>query len=178
MAHAAGIVRLRAHGAMQARPVLAVTRRRRILVHGRVARGAVKPPAMGLLADLDLLPVCQRRNLTQLLVHERTVTIQAAVGQGGCVHKETGGLGGWRGRFLGRRQSLRCLPGMAFATGFGGDFLGFDPLLVTLLARRVRGSGETPIRHLPVAIRALHAVLRGMQVVAERERVAVILVAT
>lgn len=91
VAHAACIVRLRAHRAMQARPVLAMTGWRRLPVHDGMTRGTIQPPAVRLLTNLHFLLVRQRRDLAQFLVHERTMAVQATVCQGTGMNEKLGG---------------------------------------------------------------------------------------
>lgn len=82
---AAGIIRLRAEGAMPPRPVLRVTRGRGFGIHIHMTGGALHSPAMRLVAHRHFGLARHLRNPLQGLIHEHPVTIRTPVCQGGGV---------------------------------------------------------------------------------------------
>ena len=175
--NAADIIRFSSQRPVPLRPVLAVIWRRSLWIHIHMARGAVHPPTVRLLANPDLHLVSHLRNPLHRLAEQRPVTLCTTVRQGGGMHKDTSPNCGELTGFL-QGQIVQVLDFVAHPAGFRVDLLGFNPILMAFLTRRVRSKGKTPVRHLAVAIRAGHPIVSDVQVMTEGEFVILFLVAS
>lgn len=175
MTDSAGIIRLRAESTMPPCPVLRVTRRRVFRIHIHMAGGARHSPPMRLVTHFHFGLARHLRNPVQGLIHEHPVTVRTPVCQGGGVLENSLPLIG-NFPWLIQGQLAQILDFMAHPAGLCVNLLGNNPLLVTLLAGGMRGSGKAAVSQFPMTIGTGHSIVCHVQIMAEGKFVAILFV--
>lgn len=176
MTHATHHVVLRTERTMPPCPVPVVTSRRGFWIHIHMTSFAVQAPPMYLIAQLHLGAVRLLRDAFGLCLQKLPMTVIAPIGQNLGVYKNPTRLADRLNRSL-ARENLQILYLVTHPAGLLADGLGFDPVTVALYAGFMPGCYKTALGYLAMAILARHPVFLDVEVVAEGQRIVVLIAA-